>query len=526
MTFHWSLGEILDLLMFLSLCLLILTGIPVVFILTGCAIVFGAIGIALGVFDLFLLGALAQRIFGTMTSEVLIAIPLFVFMGIMLEKSKIAEELLESMGRLFGSVRGGLAISVSLVGALLAASTGIVGATVVTMGLMALPAMLRRGYNKPFACGTICAAGTLGQIIPPSTVMVILGEVLSSAYQQAQLAQGKFSVETVSVGQLFAGAMIPGLVLVGLYVAYQLTICWLKPEYGPPIPRDEVGTVTGRQIARALIPPIVLIVAVLGSILGGVATPTEAAAVGAIGATLLAGLRLQETKPWPIYIAAICALIMVVVGSTFDMRIGRQNAPIGDVIATSIATIAAIGLLFGVAVALWRCFRTRVLHAVTQSTMTITAMIFATLIGATLFALVFRGLGGEELIKDFLSGIPGGRYGAIAVVMLVIFLMGFFLDFVEITIIVIPIVGPILLAMGIDPIWLGVMIAVNLQTSFLTPPFGFSLFYLGGVAPPSVTTLHIYKGVIPFVIIQLIGLGLVVLFPALATWLPGVLFGK
>jgi tripartite ATP-independent transporter DctM subunit len=524
MTFHYTLGSALDLLMFLSLCLLILTGLPVVFILTGCAVVFGALGIMLGVFDLFLLGALAQRVFGTMTSEVLIAIPLFVFMGIMLEKSKIAEELLEAMGRLFGSVRGGLAISVSLVGALLAASTGIVGATVVTMGLMALPAMLRRGYDKAFACGTICAAGTLGQIIPPSTVMVILGEVLSSAYQQAQLAQGKFSVETVSVGQLFAGSMIPGLMLVGLYIAYQLTICWLKPAYGPPIPAAEVGTVTGRQIARALMPPIVLIVSVLGSILGGIATPTEAAAVGAVGATLLAGLRLDETKPWPIYLAGACVVAMVILGSSFDMRIGRANPPLRDVIATWAATAAALGLVYGIVVALWRCQKKGVLPAVSHTTMTITAMIFATLIGATLFALVFRGLGGEELIKDFLSGIPGGRYGAIAVVMLVIFLMGFFLDFVEITIIVIPIVGPILLAMGIDPIWLGVMIAVNLQTSFLTPPFGFSLFYLGGVAPPQVSTFDIYKGIIPFVILQLIGLSMVVMFPALATWLPGVLF--
>jgi tripartite ATP-independent transporter DctM subunit len=524
MIFHATLGSALDLMMFASLCLLILTGLPVVFILTGCAVIFGALGIWLGVFDLFLLGALAQRILGTMTSEVLIAIPLFVFMGIMLERSKIAEELLEAMGRLFGSVRGGLAISVSLVGALLAASTGIVGATVVTMGLMALPAMLRRGYDKAFACGTICAAGTLGQIIPPSTVMVILGEVLSSAYQQAQLAQGKFSIETVSVGQLFAGSMIPGLMLVGLYISYQLFICWLKPAYGPPIPQHEVGTVTGREIARALMPPIVLIVSVLGSILGGIATPTEAAAVGAVGATLLAGLRLDETRPWPIYIAGLCTVAMVILGSSFDMRIGRQNPPFNDVVATWAATVAAAGMAYGIGVALWRCFVRGVLGSVSHTTMTITAMIFATLIGATLFALVFRGLGGEELIKDFLSGIPGGRYGAIAVVMLVIFIMGFFLDFVEITIIVIPIVGPILLGMGIDPIWLGVLIAVNLQTSFLTPPFGFALFYLGGVAPKTISTLDIYKGIIPFVILQLVGLSLVVMFPALATWLPSILF--
>jgi TRAP-type mannitol/chloroaromatic compound transport system permease large subunit len=524
MIFHATVGSVLDLLMFLSLCLLILTGLPVVFILTGCAVVFGALGILLGVFDHFLLGALAQRVFGTMTSEVLIAIPLFVFMGIMLEKSRIAEELLEAMGRLFGQVRGGLAISVSIVGGLLAASTGIVGATVVTMGLMALPAMLRRGYDKPFACGTICAAGTLGQIIPPSTVMVILGEVLGSAYQQAQLAQGKFSVETVSVGQLFAGAMIPGLMLVGLYVLYQLVVCWLRPAMGPAIPAEEAGRVTRGELLRALVPPIVLIVSVLGSILGGVATPTEAAAVGAVGATLLAGLRVGGGRPWPIYLAGLSAVAMVALGSNFDMRIGRQAAPFADRAAMAAAGAAAAAFAFGIGVALWRCLRARVLHAVASSTMTITAMIFATLIGATLFALVFRGLGGEELVKDALSGIPGGVYGAILVVMLVIFVMGFFLDFVEITIIVIPIVGPILLTMGVDPIWLGVLIAVNLQTSFLTPPFGFSLFYLAGVAPKAVRTTDIYKGVMPFVLIQLLGLGLVLAFPALATWLPGLLF--
>ncbi|MBM3521337.1 MAG: TRAP transporter large permease subunit [Alphaproteobacteria bacterium] len=521
-----ALGSTLDLLMFLSLCLLILTGLPVVFILTGCAVGFGAIGIALGVFEFHLLGALAQRIFGTMTSEVLVAIPLFVFMGIMLEKSKIAEELLEAMGRLFGSVRGGLAISVSIVGALLAASTGIVGATVVTMGLMALPAMLRRGYRPWFACGTICAAGTLGQIIPPSTVMVILGEVLSAAYQQAQMAQGKWSIQTVSVGELFAGSMLPGLVLVGLYILYQLVIAWLRPDVAPAIPRAEIDAqrVTTGQIIHALVPPIVLIVAVLGSILGGVATPTEAASVGAIGATLLAGLRLDEARPWPIYLAGLCVVGMVILGSNFDMRIGRANASGAEQVAMAGAAVLALGLGYGIVAALARCWRRDVLEGVMRATTLITAMIFATLIGATLFALVFRGLGGDELVKGFLAGIPGGKYGAIAVVMAVIFAMGFFLDFVEITIIVIPIVGPILLAMDIDPVWLGVLIAVNLQTSFLTPPFGFSLFYLRGVAPPSVRTLDIYKGIVPFVLLQLVGLSLVVVFPSLATWLPKLLF--
>ncbi len=327
-------ATILDLAMLVALCVAILAGVPVVFVLTGTAVVFGVLGVMTGVFDAFLFGALAQRLFGTMTSEVLIAIPLFVYMGIMLEKSKIAVELLEAMGRLFGTVRGGLAVSVSIVGALLAASTGIVGATVVTMGLIALPAMLRRGYDPAFACGSVCAAGTLGQIIPPSTVMVILGEVLAAAYQQAQLAQGKFSLDTVSVGELFAGSMIPGLMLAGIYILYQLVLCWLRPETGPAIPRQEIDGLTGAQIARALLPPIVLIVAVLGSILGGIATPTEAASVGAVGATLLAGLRLDESRPWPIYAAALATVGMVILGSTFDMRLGRANPPPADVYAT------------------------------------------------------------------------------------------------------------------------------------------------------------------------------------------------
>jgi tripartite ATP-independent transporter DctM subunit len=517
-------GAILDLLMMIALCTLIMTGIPVVFILTGCAIVFGGLGILFGAFDPFLFGALAQRVFGTMTSEVLIAIPLFIFMGMMLEKSKIAPDLLEAMGRLFGSLRGGLAVSVTLVGALLAASTGIVGATVVTMGLIALPAMMRRRYEPGFATGTICAAGTLGQIIPPSTVMVILGEVLAAAYQQAQLAQGKFSVETISVGELFAGSMIPGLMLAGLYILYQVALCWLRPEAGPPIPAAERAAVPGREFARALVPPIALIVAVLGSILGGIATPTEAAAVGAIGATLLAGLRLDPARPLPIHAAALAALGLVLLGSLFDMRIGRAQVSPADQAAMWGAAALALLLAWGVAVSLKRAFGGGMLGAVSHSTMTVTAMIFATLIGATLFSLVFRGLGGDEMIRGFLEAMPGGKWGALLVVMAVIFVLGFPLDFVEIVIIVVPIVGPVLLQMDIDPIWLGVLIAMNLQTSFLTPPLGPTLFYIQGVLPQGVTARDVYRGVTPFVIIQLIGLTLLMAFPGLATWLPAQLF--
>ncbi len=517
-----TLGGVLDILMFATLCLGILTGFPVVFILTGSALLFGGLGWALGVFTPELLGAMPPRIFGTMTSEVLVAIPLFVFMGIMLERSKIAEDLLETMGRLFGAMRGGLAISVTLVGALLAASTGIVGATVVTMGLMALPAMLRNRYDPAFACGTICAAGTLGQIIPPSTVMVILGEILSAAYQQAQLAQGKFSIQTVSVGELFAGSLLPGLLLVSLYIAYQATIAWLRPSIAPALP--QTARVTRGEVLGALMPPIVLIVSVLGSILGGIATPTEAASVGAVGATLLAARRVSPAR-WPSYAALLAIIGLVMLASSFDLRLGRSAAPLADRVAIGGAAVCAAALAAAIVHALWVSGRSGVLAGVCRSTATITAMIFAMLIGATLFALVFRGLGGDDMVHAALEAIPGGAAGAITAVMVVIFALGFFLDFVEICIIVIPIVGPIILQMDVDPIWFGVMVAVNLQTSFLTPPFGFSLFYLRGVAPEGVRTTDIYRGIVPFVIIQLCGLAATALFPGLATALPKALFG-
>jgi tripartite ATP-independent transporter DctM subunit len=360
------------------------------------------------------------------------------------------------MGALFGGVRGGLSISVILVGMLLAASTGIVGATVVTMGLMSLPTMLRYGYQPALATGTICATGTLGQIIPPSIALVLLGDILSSAYQQAQLSAGVRNIGTVSVGDLFVGALIPGLVLVVLYILYVLLLSWRKPELAPAGERRD--DVSPQQVLKGLLPPVILIIAVLGSIFSGAATPTEAAGVGALGAGLLA---LQKRQ----------------------LDIAR-------------------------------------LKEVMLSTMKVTCMVFMILVGATLFSLVFRGFGGEELIEHLFASLPGGVVGATLVVMLVIFLLGFILDFIEITFVVVPIIGPILLAMGVDPVWLGIMIAINLQTSFLTPPFGFALFYLRGVVPDSVPTSAIYRGVIPFILIQLIMLGLLALWPELATWLP------
>ena len=450
-------------LLFLSVILVLLAGFPVAFTLGGTALIFAAIGIAAGAFNEALLFGLPNRIFGVMTNETLVAVPLFVFMGVMLERAKIAEELLDTLSRLFGSLRGGLGISVTIVGMLLAASTGIVGATVVTMGLLSLPTMLKRGYAPEISAGTICASGTLGQIIPPSIILVMLGDVMTSAYQQAQLAMGIFSPKTVSVGDLFAGALIPGLMLVGLYVAYLVIAAFFKPSLMPAHEREPDERVGFVAVFKALFPPLALIFAVLGSILGGLATPTEAAGVGGMGALLLAALR------------------------------GQLNL--------------------------------KRLAEVMRTTLSISSMVFLILIGASIFSLVFRGYGGDEAVRAVLESLPGGVFGAVLAVMLVMFLLGFVLDFIEITFVVVPIVGPVLLAMGLDPVWLGIMIAINLQTSFLTPPFGFALFYLRGVSPPEVSTGAIYRGVMPFVAIQLFALILLALVPEIATWLPGKIYG-
>jgi len=446
--------------LFAAVFVLLLFGYPVAFTLAGTALVFTFIGEATGSFDPVFLEALPNRLYGIMTNQILIAVPLFVFMGVMLERSRIAENLLDTMARLFGPVRGGLGISVTLVGMLLAASTGIVGATVVTMGLLSLPTMLKRGYDPKISTGVICASGTLGQIIPPSIVLVLLGDVLSSAYQQAQLDMGIFSPETVSVGDLFVGAVIPGLMLVGLYILYISVIAAIKPGAMPAIPESERDSSRNifEDVALSLMPPLLLIVVVLGSIILGFATPTEAAAIGAVGAMLLAASKKQ---------------------------LNREN-----------------------------------LTEVVRNTTKVTSMVFMILIGASLFSLVFRGFGGDELVQELLSDLPGGKFTAIFAVMLVMFLLGFVLDFIEITFVVVPIVGPVLLAMGIDPVWLGIMIAINLQTSFLTPPFGFALFYLRGVAPSRIKTTHIYRGVIPFIIIQILAMAMIAYWPQLATWLP------
>jgi len=526
--------ESLDILMFATACVFLLAGFPVAFTLAGTGLLFAGAGWVFGVFDFSFFGALPSRIYGNaMTNDVLIAVPLFVFMGVMLQRSKVAEQLLDTMGMLFGRLPGGLGISVTIVGALLAASTGIVGATVVAMGLLSLPTMLRRGYLPALATGSVAAAGTLGQIIPPSIVLVLLGDQISNAHVDAQRSLGNFSPEPVSVGDLFAGALLPGLALVGMYILYQLLIAVVRPRWSPAIPQHEIDASNlGKRVAQALIPPIVLIVAVLGSILAGVATPTEAASVGAVGALLLAGRHLSGGMDHTTAIAALCLVAMLILSNTLDLRVARDEIPTTDFLAIAVAGICFVGLALGIAFSLIRVYRamsddgrTRILVDVMRSTMEISAMVFVILIGASVFSLVFRGLGGDDMVHDFLSNLPGGAFGAMLVVMLAMFVLGFFIDFIEIIFVVVPIVAPVLLRMELDPVWLGVMMAMNLQTSFITPPFGFSLFYLRGVAPPEVATSAMYRGVMPFIIIQVIGLGVLAVFPGLATWLPHLIFG-
>jgi TRAP-type mannitol/chloroaromatic compound transport system permease large subunit len=521
------LGEVLSLVMFATACVVLLLGFPVAFTLGGVALAFAFLGLGLGIFDMRLLGGLASRYFGVMVNELLVAVPLFVFMGVMLERSRIAEQLLETMGLMFGKLRGGLGLSVIFVGMLLGASTGIVGATVVTMGLLSLPSMLKAGYDPKVACGTICASGTLGQIIPPSIVLVLLGDILQGANTQAQLALGNFAPDPVSVIDLFAGAFLPGIMLVGLYMLWIVFVGLVRPQSCPPVERRLGDTERlAPRILRVLVPPAALIVLVLGSILFGLATPTEAASIGCIGALLLAGRAVVDgaAQSWPVYLAGGCMVALVPLVTNFDLRMQRSVVPFEDAAAAVVAGACILALAVGVAVSLMRVHRSGILSEVMQTTVKISAMVFIILLGASVFSLVFRGLGGDKIVEDVLTAMPGGAFGAMLVVMALMFVMGFFLDFIEIVFVVVPIVGPVLLMMGLDPIWLGVMIAVNLQTSFLTPPFGFALFYLRGVAPPSVTTMNIYRGVIPFVIIQILGLILIAAFPDVATWLPKVLF--
>jgi len=454
--------EILSIIMFLTTLGLLLFGFPVAFTLAGSALIFGFLGDALEVFNFRMIGFFPQRIFGTMINEPLVAVPLFIFMGIMLEKTKIAAGLLQSIGELFGSTKGGLGIGVVIVGMLLAASTGIVGATVVTMGMLSLPSMMKAGYDQKIATGTICAAGTLGQIIPPSIVLVLLATILQGANEEAAMLVGNLAPEPVTAIDLFAGALLPGLLLVVLFIIFIFFYARINPSSCPPVETNKSRGEIYVEAAKSIVPPITLIILVLGSILFGIATPTESASVGAVGAAIIALMK------------------------------GELNYK--NLKETALGTVK------------------------------LSSFVFVILIGASMFSLVFRGFGGDEMIEHFLGGLPGGLYGALIVVMVVIFLLGFFLDYIEIIFVIVPLVGPILIANGADPLWLGILISLNLQTSFLTPPFGFSLFFLRGVAPNEIQTRNMYKGVIPFIGIQILAIFLVGFFPEIATWLPDKMF--
>ena len=454
--------EILAIVMFLTTLGLLLFGFPVAFTLAGSALLFGFLGDALEVFNFRMMGFFPQRIFGTMINEPLVAVPLFIFMGIMLEKTKIAAGLLQSIGELFGSTKGGLGIGVVIVGMLLAASTGIVGATVVTMGMLSLPSMIKAGYDQKIATGTICAAGTLGQIIPPSIVLVLLATILQGANEEAAMLKGDLAPDPVTAIDLFAGALLPGLMLVVMFIIFIYFYARIFPNSCPPIQTIKSRSEIYKEAFKSIFPPLILIVLVLGSILMGVATPTESASVGAVGAAIIAFTKGELTF---------------------------QN-----------------------------------LKDVSLNTVKLSSFVFVILIGASMFSLVFRGFNGDAMIEHFLGSLPGGLFTALLIVMIAIFFLGFFLDYIEIIFVIVPLVGPILIANGADPLWLGILISLNLQTSFLTPPFGFSLFFLRGVAPNEIQTRNMYKGVMPFIGIQVLAIIIVALFPSIATWLPNLMF--
>jgi len=546
---------------FLALLVLIMivalaSGFPVAFALPGSAI----ISIGLAAFFGYLFAGDVSAYFATdgpiewliagitnfrsnywdVETDTLIAIPLFIFMGIMLQKSKIAEDLLVTMGQLFGPIPGGLGISVIFVGALLAATTGIVGATVIAMGLISLPTMLNNKYDKSLASGIVCSSGTLGQIIPPSIVLIIIADQLASASDVANTIRqaeyklltgefnmpGEFRVGSTSAGDMFLGALLPGLVLVGLYMLYIFVYARLNPKAAPPVPfKGQFDFKFWTKVVMVIIPPLALIFAVLGSILMGIATVNQAGSIGAIGATIMAGYRLHQGKKdafYPLIITIISLIPIFIISNNYNLNIkALETRNFTAILITGFFTII---FLIGIVWSFWRAYKVdNVLKEVVTGTCVTTSMVFIILLGAAMLTSGFRAFGGEELVRGFLQDLPGGFWTQFIVVMAVIFLLGFFLDFIEIAVVVVPIIAPILLAetgANVSAIWLGVMIGVNLQTSFLTPPFGFALFYLKGVAPKFVTTLNIWKGVVPFIVLQLIGLGIVGFYPTLVNYLP------
>jgi len=499
----------------------ILSGAPVGFVLLGVPTLIAFLGAALGSFDLAFLAAFPSRAFGLLTNPIFLSVPLFVIMGGLLEKSDIARRMMLTAGGLFGDRPGGMAYAVIVVGALLAASTGVIGATIFMLGLIALPAMLQANYSPRLSAGVICASGSLGQIIPPSILLILLTDQISAAYQAGRRMAGDFAAEPVSVGDLFAGALLPGLLLVGLYLAYVFVLSRLRPENCPPLPRGAGGFgATGRaEVIKALLMPVLLILLVLGSILGGIATPTESAALGAAGALVMVAFDNPNAPRWR---RAACVLALPAAFAMVAVKaMGGANTSAGMM---AIGALAFGIFLICVLLAAEQEARRGKLFEVLTETARVVAMLTLIVFGATVLSLVFHGLGGDLMVAELLQGLPGGTTSALVAVMVVIFLLGFVIEYVEIIFIVVPVAGPPLMAAGVDPVWLAILISMNLQMSFLTPPFGYALFYFRSVAPKAVTTRTIYAGVIPFVALQVLALGVVALFPALATWLPVLIY--
>ena len=501
----------------------ILSGVPVSFVLIGVPMIIAVLGSLVGAFDLAFIDAFPSRAFGLLSNSVFISVPLFVVMGGLLEKSDIAKRMMLTAGALFGNRHGGMAYAVILVGALLAASTGVIGATIFMLGMIALPAMLQANYAPRLAAGVICSSGSLGQIIPPSILLILLADQISSAHQAGRRAAGDFAPDPVSVGDLFAGALLPGLLLVALYLLYIFALSILKPETCPPIRNFTADGAPVKlrkgEVVRALILPLTLILLVLGSILGGVATPTESAALGAAGALMMVAMEREGAPLWRLRIFQL--VLPAAFALVFVKSMGGANAaPWLMVLGSAALAVFVIGVILATV----QEMRDGMLIEVAQSTAVLVSMLVLIVLGATMLSLVFRGLGGDHMVEAFLDGLPGGTTTALIAVMVVIFLLGFVIEYVEIIFIVVPVAGPPLMAAGIDPVWFAVLISMNLQMSFLTPPFGYALFYFRSVAPPELTTREVYAAIVPFIAIQMVALGLVAGFPALATWLPNVIY--